>query len=92
MTVVGSKAGAATSGSGRLDTVSCSLWKNCRWMVRAGLDLEGDIRAINATKDDGPLGGLAASASTPAGRLTTPTSRRLSATVDVVCNEMYAEQ
>lgn len=129
VTLIGAKAGAGTY-SGRLDTVSCSLWKNGRWMVRAGLDLEGDIRGINATNDDGPLGGGLAGisvntrwASDDPGdwdwgenfsrpgsvTITGDTTAepwwvhieaswqesdkiRLSATVDVGCNEMYAEQ
>ena len=58
VTLSGAKAGAGTY-TGRLETVYCSLRKNGAWMVRAGLDLEGDIRSIDATNDDGPGGGLA---------------------------------
>jgi hypothetical protein len=58
VTLTGAKAGAGTY-SGRLDTVYCSLSKIGRWLVKAGLDLEGDIRMIAATNDDGPGGGLA---------------------------------
>ena len=58
VTLTGAKAGAGTH-TGRLDTVSCSVWRSGAWMVRAGLDLDGDVRTINATSDDGPGGGLA---------------------------------